>query len=109
MKRPVSLFFFFLFLTIILWGQGQIPQIVNSGEGTIYYCGQPVVVFPDILIQNIDIENPSDGFKISIANYNREEDALHYQGSKFSAKWAKRGIRSVCVGTGIFRFFGKVS
>lgn len=87
MKRPVSLFFFFLFLTIILWGQGQIPQIVNSGEGTIYYCGQPVTVFPDILIQNIDIENLSDGFKISIANYNREEDALHYQGSKFSAKW----------------------
>ena len=88
MNRPVFLFLILIFVPGIIFAQDdQLPRIANAGADTVYYCGGPVVVFPNILIQNITIDNPSDGIKISVANYKKGADILSYSGSKFSAKW----------------------
>jgi PKD repeat protein len=89
MKKNVFLILSLIFISGLVFSREQnlIPRIANAGSDTVYYCGKPVVVFPYIEIQNITIDNPDDGIKISIANYNEGGDTLYYAGSKFSAKW----------------------
>ncbi len=50
------------------------PQIINPDTDTINYCSDSVQVAPFISIQNIKIDEDSEGMKISIANYKRNED-----------------------------------
>jgi gliding motility-associated-like protein len=62
-------------------------RIDNSRADTVFYCNRPVTVAPGISIENIEFENPSDGIKISIANYRQGEDRLSYSGDKFISSW----------------------
>lgn len=63
------------------------PRIDNSGADTVFYCNGIVAVAPQITIDYVSIDESSEGIKISIANYKREEDTLIYQGAQFSAAW----------------------
>jgi gliding motility-associated-like protein len=63
------------------------PRIVNLGTDTVYYCYGPVVIAPGISIENITIQNASNGIKISVANYKKGEDTLYYSGNQFSYHW----------------------
>jgi gliding motility-associated-like protein len=88
--RPALLVSFFLLLNAVFVSAQEPEQsyrIDNSDADTVFYCRTPVAVAPGITIENIDIENSSDGIKISIANYRKGEDVLHYSGVKFSQKW----------------------
>lgn len=79
---------FFLLISGFVMGQSQQNyRIDNSGTDTVFYCNGPVVLAPGISIENIEFENPSDGIKISIANYRQGEDQLLYSGDKFDSNW----------------------
>jgi gliding motility-associated-like protein len=63
------------------------PRIANSGADTVFYCSASVAVAPQIAIENINFDQPSEGIKISIANYKNQEDTLVYSGTRFNAEW----------------------
>lgn len=52
------------------------PQIINPDTIPIQFCNDSVPVAPNISIQNIKIDEASEGMKVSIANYRRGEDVL---------------------------------
>lgn len=52
------------------------PQIINPDTIPVQYCTDSVPVAPNISIQNIKIDEDSEGMKVSIANYRRGEDIL---------------------------------
>ncbi|MEN8116292.1 MAG: PKD domain-containing protein [Bacteroidota bacterium] len=92
LKKPV----FLVFLILILGNTGFVfsqetdtipPQIINPVTDTLIYCSEPIPVAEDISIQSISIDEPTEGMKISIANYQKGEDTLLYNGSKFISKW----------------------
>jgi len=62
-------------------------RIDNPASDTVFYCDGPVLVAPQITVENIDITNAQDGIKISIANYRRGEDSLFYNGTGVTARW----------------------
>jgi len=65
-----------------------VPRIENPNSDTIRYCSDSILVVPDISIQNIEINEASEGMKISIANYKRGEDILVYdEVPGFVYKW----------------------
>ncbi|WP_372948803.1 PKD domain-containing protein [Mariniphaga sp.] len=88
MLQKQLLFFVFCLnlLPFIAWSQPAY-RIDNSASDTVFYCNGPVLVTPQITIENIDIKNTSDGIKISIANYRRGEDSLFYNGTGITATW----------------------
>ncbi len=88
MLQKQLLFFVFCLnlLPFIAWSQPAY-RIDNSASDTVFYCYGPVLVTPQITIENIDIKNTSDGIKISIANYRRGEDSLFYNGTGVTATW----------------------
>jgi len=55
------------------------PQIENLNKDTILYCSDSILVTPEISIKNIEIDEPSEGMKISIANYKKGEDILTFR------------------------------
>ena len=88
--------FVFVTLILLLGKTGSVfsqinsvpPQIVNPDQETIHYCSDSVAVAPRIFIQNIQIDEPTEGMKISIANYRRGEDLLVYNKvSDFQYNW----------------------
>ncbi len=88
--KPALAVMFFLLLTANLAFSDEPDKsyrIDNSKGVTIFYCDAPVAVAPEIIIENIDITNVSDGIRISIANYEKGEDRLFYAGNKFVSKW----------------------
>src|SRR5680860_775147 len=85
---------FLISLFICVWNinsvcsQGVlVPQIINPSTDTLRYCNDSVLVAPTITIQNIEINEDSEGMKVSIVNYKRGEDILVYDevaGLKYS-------------------------
>ena len=92
MKNPQHTLLSLLFIPFCCWHlSAQTPdlgiRIENPDADTLFYCGIPVAVAPGIIIENLDIEKPSDGIKISIVNYVSGEDKLVYTGDEFTATW----------------------
>ena len=87
LQKQFSLFVFCLnLLPFIAWSQTAY-RIDNTASDTVFYCNGPVLVAPQITIENIDIKNTSDGIKISIANYRKGEDTLFYSGNRLLQRW----------------------
>lgn len=86
---------FLISLFICVWNINSVcaqvslvPQIINSSTDTLRYCNDSVLVAPLITIQNIEINEDSEGMKVSIVNYKKGEDILVYGGdSKFDPHW----------------------
>ncbi len=92
MRNPLHIFYFMLlvFLSYIRLSAQQPDESIiidNPGADILFYCGNPVAVTPGIIIENYNVDQPSDGIKISIANYVTGEDVLFYTGNKFLADW----------------------
>jgi gliding motility-associated-like protein len=92
MKNPLhTMLFLFAILVKVGLLSAQNPdqsiRIDNSLADTVYYCSLPVAVAPDIIIENFEIQEQSDGIKISIANYVPGEDYLYYTGNVFLSEW----------------------
>lgn len=63
-------------------------QIENPEIDTIPYCNDPVLVAPEIIIRNVDMDEATEGMKISIANFKQGEDTLFFEeNSKFTPEW----------------------
>jgi len=87
LQKQFSLFVFCLnLLPFIAWSKTAY-RIDNTASDTVFYCNGPVLVAPQITIENIDIKNTSDGIKISIANYRKGEDTLFYSGNRLLQRW----------------------
>lgn len=92
MKHPQHTILIFLLILLV---SGRISaqepdepiHIDNSLADTLFYCGVPVAVAADIVIENFAVEKPSDGIKISIVNFVPGEDSLFYVGDSFDADW----------------------
>lgn len=56
----------------------SIPQIINPDTLPVNYCSDSVLVSPRITVQNIAIDEASEGMKVSVVNYSRGEDVLVY-------------------------------
>ena len=66
----------------------QVPQIINPDNDTLHYCNDSVLISPEILISDIDINEDSEGMKISVVNYKRDEDILVYdEDPRFKYSW----------------------
>src|SRR5680860_959056 len=86
---------FLISLFICVWNINSVcaqvslvPQIINPSTDTLRYCNDSVLVAPLITIQNIEINEDSEGMKVSIVNYKKGEDILVYGGdSKFDPHW----------------------
>ncbi len=85
-----------VFCVAFIWGacfansvfaQTVVPQIENLKPDTLYYCDTLVAVAPEISIRNIVVDDPEEGIKISIVNYQKGEDLLVYDGEQFTADW----------------------
>lgn len=69
---------------LLIWSAGFVladtdtipPRIENPDTVPILYCADSVAVAPRISIQNIKIDEPDEGMKVSIVNYQRGEDLL---------------------------------
>jgi gliding motility-associated-like protein len=87
LQKQFLLFGFCLnLLPFIVWSQTAY-RIDNPASDTVFYCNGPVLVAPQITIENIDIQNATDGIKISIVNYRKGEDTLFYQGNDLARHW----------------------
>jgi gliding motility-associated-like protein len=90
LHKQFLLFIFCLNLfPIVTWSQnpGTAYRINNPAFDTVFYCNGPVLVAPQITIENINIQNATDGIKISIANYRKGEDTLFYPGTNLTQRW----------------------
>ena len=56
----------------------QPPEIKNTATEPIKYCSDSVFVASEVTIQNLSVTDSSGGIKISVINYNKEEDTLGY-------------------------------
>ncbi|WP_319480151.1 PKD domain-containing protein [uncultured Draconibacterium sp.] len=76
--KPVFLGVLFLFLgsTGFVLGQTKVPVIENLNQEPVQYCADPVAVAPFISIENIKVDDPNEGMKISISGYRKGEDVL---------------------------------
>ena len=52
------------------------PRIINPNSDTIKFCSDSVLIAPEISIENIVINDISEGLKISVLNYKVGEDTL---------------------------------
>ena len=83
--KPVYVIILFLLILSTGFAFSQIygnilPKIVNPNEAEIIsYCNDSVAIAPKITTQSIKIEEPSEGMKISIANYRSGEDTLVWE------------------------------
>lgn len=91
MLQRQFLFLVFFCNLLMFFAKAQEPgtayRISNPANDTVFYCNEPVLVAPRILIENIAFQTASDGIKISIVNYKKGEDTLFYQGSKLAPHW----------------------
>ena len=93
LKKSVLIALFLLAVSIgfaFIQGDDNYLNIDNQMAGTVYYCNSPIAVAPQIKIENLLVDNPSDGLKISIANYKKGEDILFYSGPELQTlkvKW----------------------
>ncbi len=55
------------------------PEIINPDNSSIPYCNEPVPVAPNISLENLNIDEETEGIKISIANYKKDEDELIHE------------------------------
>lgn len=68
--------------------QPPVPRIVNLSGGMLQFCRDSVFIMPQISIQNVEIDEASEGMKISVINYRKDEDMLGYIAhAKFSYRW----------------------
>lgn len=76
--KPVFLivFLFVIGNTGLLFAQNQAPIIENPNQEPVLYCSDPVAVASNISIENIKVDQESEGMKISISNYVKGEDEL---------------------------------
>lgn len=81
--------------------QETIPEIINPETEPLLFCGDSVFILPEITLKNFLFDEPGDGMKVSILNYNEQNDMLNYfpiQGLTYS--WnANSGILEI-TGTG---------
>ncbi|QIA08592.1 PKD domain-containing protein [Draconibacterium halophilum] len=76
-----------VFLCLLLWFLGctgfvlgqNVPVIENTDTEPIVYCSDSVYVARNISLQNIQIDAADKGMKVSIVNYERDEDKLGYE------------------------------
>lgn len=73
---------------LLLWSSGFVlaqtvgvppPEIVNPDTAPVPYCSNPVQVAPSIQLNNILVDDSSEGMKVSIVNYQKGEDTLIYR------------------------------
>lgn len=84
----ITLIFVFWNINVVFSQITLPPQIENLNSDTVLYCSDSVLVAPEISIKNIGIDEPSEGMKISIANYKNGEDILTYrQHPQFDYFW----------------------
>ncbi len=75
---------FLLILSIMLSGISPVfaqlspPQIINHETSILNSCSDSILIAPEISIQNIVVNDASEGLKISILNYKSGEDTLVY-------------------------------
>ncbi len=71
-----------------VFAQSVVPRIENLNPDTIYFCNDLAAVAPEISIKDILVDDPNEGIKISIINYQKGEDLLVYEGdAQFIADW----------------------
>ncbi len=75
LSKPAVLILIVMFVGMAGFVFGQ-PSIKNPVSVPITYCSDSVAVAPNISIQNISIDQESEGMKISIANYVEQQDQL---------------------------------
>lgn len=81
-KQTVFLLLFsaLLWKAVFVFAQVPAPPLIeNNGLDTVLYCSDSVLVAPYISVLNIEINEPGEGMKISIANYQRGEDLLSFK------------------------------
>ena len=86
--------FLVIFLSLIgnavwVFSQSTVPfKIINPDKSQVTYCKDPVLIAPNISVQNTQINESSEGMKISIVNYIQGEDILIYDElSQFDYRW----------------------
>lgn len=80
--QKIAILFFLILGTmgnVFPQDQGSPPQIVNPNRDAIEYCNGSVPLAPEITIQNLIIDEASEGLKISVIDYNQGEDTLTYE------------------------------
>lgn len=88
LQKQFLLFIIFgILFSLVGVSQEATYRIDNPASDTVFYCNAPVLVAPQISIENIAFQNSNDGIKISIVNYKKGEDTLYYQGSKLASHW----------------------
>jgi len=88
--KPVFLivFLFCIRNTGFLFAQTQVPVIENPNQQPVQYCSDPVAVASAISIENIKIDENTEGMKISISNYINGEDVLVFDNvGSFNYYW----------------------
>lgn len=74
----VTLFLFFLNTESVFSRISVVPLIENIDTSVVNYCNDSVLVAPQIFIVNVNINEVSEGMKISVVNYQKDEDILVY-------------------------------
>ncbi len=54
------------------------PEIVNPATIPLQYCGDPVLFASEVTIRNLTVTDSAGGIKVSVINYNKDEDSLGY-------------------------------
>lgn len=85
------IFYFLLYAGLAFTTHAQlptVPRIENLNDSVLNYCTDSVLIAELIFIENVNINEPGEGMKISIANYKRGEDKLVYdQVGSFNYFW----------------------
>jgi len=79
--KPVFLLviLFYVGNTGLLFAENDPPKLINPDTIPIAYCSDSVQIAPNISFENLQFNESSEGIKISIANYKKDEDVLIYR------------------------------
>ncbi|MCK3683365.1 PKD domain-containing protein [Maribellus sp. YY47] len=69
-------------------GQNSAPPVFENSSGVRLYCANPIAVAPSMTIENVQVNEDTEGIKISISNYIKGQDVLEYEKvGSFRYKW----------------------